>query len=196
MLNKGNRLPSHLINSLDLDPSWIEGQLQQDKKIMYNFGIATNAIRNGKYKGNPLKQRLKMSAVKSEFIDCFLYRFLTKKRIIVDIIVSLVKDYWVNFNSYDNVMERLDEMLDKKYLSPNKDETLIKLYNEAYGKDKGYQMFLYFTKKGRDRFWGLGQQYFDETGKEPWTIRLGENEKLPIEKINTKVIWEKHNLKF
>ena len=195
MLNKGKKLPNYLINSLSLDPSWVDGQIQQDKQMMRDYGVASRNVKL-KYSGNPLKQRLKLSAVKGEFIDFFLYKLLAKKRVVVDIIVSLVKKYWINFNSYDSVMKRLDEMLDKKYLNKNKDETLLNLYNEAYGKDKGYQMFLYFTKEGRSRFWGVGQQYFDRTGEEPWTIRLGENEKLPTEKINTKDIWEKHNLEF
>ena len=170
MLNKGNQLPKYLINSLDLDPSWIQLQIKNDKKIMYDYGIATDAIRNGKYRGNSLKQRLKMSAVKSEFIDCFLFKFLYKKKIIVDIIVSLVKEYWINFNILDS--KRKDEVLS------------LNLYKEAYGEDKGYQIWLYFTKKGSSRFQGLGQQFFETTRRPPYIIVLGKNELLPEKNIN------------
>lgn len=104
-------LEKHLINSLPLETDWIMPLLEKDKKIMYNYGIASLAIRTGKYKNDVIKQRRKLKAVKNEFIDCFIYSYLKKKRIVVNLIVKLVKDYWKEFNSYDNIMKQIDKLL-------------------------------------------------------------------------------------
>ena len=104
-------IEKYIVDSLSLETKWIMPLLEKDKKIMYNFGIASFAIRNGKYKNNKVKQRLKLASVKDEFIECFLCKFLATKKVVVNIIVKLVKDYWINFNSYDNIIKQIDKLL-------------------------------------------------------------------------------------
>ena len=104
------------MESLDLDPSFMEGLLKQDNKIMAQFGIASLAIQNGKYKNNKTKQRLKIEATKNEFIDAFLIRFLKRKNIIITIITTAIKNYWSN--DYDRIMEELDRLLIKPKPKP------------------------------------------------------------------------------
>jgi hypothetical protein len=102
-------IPNLWIQSLDFDPSFLQELLKNDFEIMKSFQIASLAINHGKYKNNKLKKRLKLSALKNQFIDIFLLKFLKRKNIIINIIVKSIKEYWLD--DYDRVMEQLDKLL-------------------------------------------------------------------------------------
>jgi len=112
-------LPKYLFDSLPLETNWIEELIRQDKKIMESFAIASYAIKNGKYKYDKRRQRLKLKATKDEFTELYLVKFLKKKSIIVSIIVDSIKDYWKNQPSdYDKLIAELDLILATPIDSP------------------------------------------------------------------------------
>ena len=122
-------LPKYLFDSLPLETNWIEELIRQDKKIMESFAIASYAIKNGKYKYDKRRQRLKLKATKDEFTELYLVKFLKKKSIIVSIIVDSIKEYWKNQPSdarthdgeasdYDKLIAELDLILDTPIDSP------------------------------------------------------------------------------
>jgi hypothetical protein len=97
------------LDSLDFDPTFLQELLKNDFEIMKSFHIASLSINQGKYKNNKLKKRLKLAALKNEFIDIFLLKFLKRKNIIIKIIVKSIKEYWLD--DYDRVMDQLDKLL-------------------------------------------------------------------------------------
>jgi len=105
-------LPKYLVDSLPIETNWIEELIRQDNELMKSFAIASYAIKNGKYKYDKRRQRLKLKAIKDEFTELYLVKFLKKKSIIVSIIVDSIKDYWKNQPSeYDKLMAELDLIL-------------------------------------------------------------------------------------
>ena len=108
------KIPKLWLDGLDLNPSFMESLLSKDKEIMYNFGIASKAIKMGKYRNDPTKQRLKLEATKNEFIDCFLYKYLFRKNTIIKIKNKLIMEYdfkRTKINEYDLIMKELDNLL-------------------------------------------------------------------------------------
>lgn len=102
------------IQKLSLDPGlemFLQEDIKKDNQIMYQFGLAINAIKNGKYKNNKLKMRLKLEATKNEFIDIFLLKFLKRKEIIINIKNNCIINYFKY--DYDKIMKELDELLIK-----------------------------------------------------------------------------------
>ena len=97
--------------SLDRETYWIEQLLKDDKNIMKNFGIASFAIKNGKYKNNKFKQKLKLQSTKNEFIDIFLMKLLRRKEIIINIKNKIIKDFFKL--DYDKIMLELDNLIIK-----------------------------------------------------------------------------------
>ena len=97
--------------SLDLETSWIEQQLKDDKNIKKNFDIASFAIKNGKYKNNKFKQKLKLLATKNEFIDFFLLKYLKRKEITINIKNKIINDFFKL--DYDKIMLELDNLIIK-----------------------------------------------------------------------------------
>ena len=131
-----------LIQSLDLETEWMDTLLKQDEKTMKSFGIACYAIKNGKYKNDKRKQRLKLQAVKNQFLDAFIANFLKRKSIVVSIIVKGIQDYWTNQPSeYDKLMKELDLILstpliyDKENCQEDKGKSQ-KFENELYNKER------------------------------------------------------------
>ena len=109
------KIPKLWLDGLDLNPSFMESLLSKDKEIMYNFGIASKAIKMGKYRNDPTKQRLKLEATKNEFIDCFLYKYLFRKNTIIKIKNKLIMEYdfkRTKINEYDLIMKELDILLE------------------------------------------------------------------------------------
>ncbi len=109
------KIPKLWIDGLDLNPSFMETLLTKDKEIMFHYQIAKTAIKNGKYKNDRLKQRLKLEATKNEFIDTFLYKYLKRKNTIIKIKNKLIMEY--NFkrtkiNEYELIMKELDSLLE------------------------------------------------------------------------------------
>ena len=108
------KIPKLWLDGLDLNPSFMETLLSKDKKIMYSFGLASRAIKNGKYRNDLTKQRLKLAATKNEFIDCFLYNYLFRKNTIIKIKNKLIMEYDFKrskINEYDLIMKELDIIL-------------------------------------------------------------------------------------
>ena len=131
-------------------PEYIHKWIKEDKKIMYNFGIANLAITSGKYKDSKLKQKLKKSAVQNEFIDCFLNKFAKKIHIIISLKNKLIKDYFKDTMTYDNIMKELDELLWKtEPKKPFIDEEVLQKYIDKNNgcPYRGKQEYLYFTIK-------------------------------------------------
>ena len=102
------------IQQLSIDhglEKYLQESIKEDKKIMYNFGLASHAIKNGKYKNDKLKQRLKLEAIKNEFIDIFLFKFLKRKEIIINIKNNCIINYFKY--DYDEIMKELDKLIIK-----------------------------------------------------------------------------------
>jgi len=160
------------IQKLSLDDGlekYLQESIKKDKKIMYNFGLASQAIKNGKYKNDKLKQRLKLEATKNKFVDIFLYKFLKRKEIIINIKNNCIINYFKY--DYDEIMEELDKLIIKKpFIDNDILQKYIKINNGC--PNKGLQHYLYIEKKGRDRFKysKAGLDFYDTTGKEPWNI--------------------------
>ena len=147
---------------------FLQEEIKKDKTIMNNFGIATLAIKNGKYKNNKLKQRLKLEATKNQFIDIFLLKFLKRKKIVINIKNKIINDYFKL--DYDEIMKELDKLIEKPFID---DEVLQKYIEKNNGcPHRGKQEYFYFEKEGRDRFKysKAGLDFYDKTGKEPWKI--------------------------
>lgn len=154
---------------------FLEEQIKNDKKIMMEFGVATHFIKQ-KYKNSKIKQKLKLEATKNLIIDNFLFKFLKRKEIVINIKNKMIKDYFKKkekcSNEYDDIMRRLDLILIKD--KPFIDEGRFQKYLDRFGKSKGKQYYFYFEKKGRDRFKysESALNFYDNTGKEPWKIKM------------------------
>jgi hypothetical protein len=113
-MNKNN-VPKLWIESLDVDPSFMEDLLRQDNKIMYSYGLAVAAIKSGKYRNDPRKQRMKMAATKNDFIDLFIYNYLKRKSTVIKIKNKLIMEYdfskRTKKNEYELIMKELDSLL-------------------------------------------------------------------------------------
>ena len=141
-------IPKLWIQSLDLETDWLEGLLKQDDITMKSFNIATYAIRNGKYKNDKRKQRLKLQAVKNQFFDCYLINFLKRKSVVIGLIVKGVEEYWKNQpngeeSDYDKLMKELDEILS----TPLEYDTTVDTKNK--GESKEFQVELYQQERTR-----------------------------------------------
>jgi len=108
------KIPKLWLDGLDLNPSFMETLLSKDKKIMYSFGLASRAIKTGKYRNDPTKLRLKLEATKNEFIDVFLYKYLFRKNTIIKIKNKLIMEYdfkRTKMNEYESIIKDLDILL-------------------------------------------------------------------------------------
>ena len=179
--------------------NYLHKWIHEDKKIMYNFGIATLAIKGGKYANNKLKQRLKLEATKNEFIDCYLNKLILKAQVIINCKNQFIIEYFKNKNKeseYDIIMRELDLLLDKPVQPQNIDkirQEIINKKNEAiliyFNNVKKYktmcpwslknewksvkheQEFKYLYLTGIYRFHSqVGKDFYKKTGQEPWTI--------------------------
>jgi len=110
-----NNVPKLWIESLDVDPSFMQELLKQDNKIMYSYGLAVAAIKSGKYRNDPRMQRLKMAATKNDFIDLFIYNYLKRKNTVIKIKNKLIMEYdfskRTKENEYELIMKELDSLL-------------------------------------------------------------------------------------
>ena len=108
-------VPKLWIESLDVDPSFMEDLLKQDNKIMYSYGLAVASIKSGKYRNDPRKQRMKMAATKNDFIDLFIYNYLKRKNTVIKIKNKLIMEYdfskRTKENEYELIMKELDSLL-------------------------------------------------------------------------------------
>ena len=113
-----SKIPKLWVEGLDLNPTFMEELLKKDKKIMYHYGIATHAIKTGKYRNDKFKQRLKLEATKNEFIEAFLYKYLKRKNTIINIKNKLIMEFNFNFkrtkkiDEYEVLMKELDILLE------------------------------------------------------------------------------------
>ena len=103
----------------------IKDDLRNCKKTNYSFGIATLAIKTGKYRNNKLKQRMKLEATKNEFIDSKLTEWVYRINTIVKIKNKLIIDYFksllvVIVDPYESLMIELDKLLFSTDKSNNK----------------------------------------------------------------------------
>ena len=131
-----------IIYSLPVDPSFIENLIKMDKKTMACFHMTSVAINTtSKYKNKKQRER-KLKAVKNEFTDAFLIKYLKQKSIIINIIVGAVSNYWKNANSYDNIMKELDILLN--------DNNGIKSLEQTKTKNKECEIKLYNPQKPRN----------------------------------------------
>ncbi len=85
----------------------------EDSYNLKQLGICKYAIENGKYRNNPRKIRMKLRAVQRQLSDTYLYNFLKKRNIIINLIVKKVSEYWKKKNSYENIMKELDKLIIK-----------------------------------------------------------------------------------
>ena len=110
-----NNVPKLWIESLDVDPSFMQELLKQDNKIMYSYGLAVAAIKSGKYRNDPRMQRMKMAATKNDFIDLFIYNYLKRKNTVIKIKNKLIMEYdfskRTKENEYELIMKELDSLL-------------------------------------------------------------------------------------
>lgn len=179
----------------------IYDEIKNNNKYMYSFGIASHAIKNGKYKNNKRLKRMKLEAVKNQFIDCKLGEWCKKINTIIKIKNKLITDYFKNLDQlddYDLLMCELDKLLDNNTpkekevieIPHNKEITkkindmvlrhfssfnkyLDKYKNLNLGKCKAIQEHTYFTKKGVYRFHSrIGREFYLRTGNPPFTIYL------------------------
>lgn len=105
----------YLMQSLPKDPEFIQTLLLNDKEIMKLYGLSAYAIKTGKYRDNKQKQKLKLLAIKNEFSENFLIKFLKRKEIIIKILNKSILDYFKSSTysdiSYKKIMMDLDNLL-------------------------------------------------------------------------------------
>ena len=135
-MQKQKQIPKLWIDGLDLNPSFMETLLAKDKEIMFHYQIAKTAIKNGKYKNDRLKQRLKLEATKNEFIDTFLYKYLKRKNTIIKIKNKLIMEY--NFkrtkiNEYELIMKELDSLLEIPTKTKKIEKAKCNCKNKGFG---------------------------------------------------------------
>ena len=116
------------VDSLPLDPSFLEDLLKLDENIMASFAVASLAIKNTpKYKKSKMLMNMKLRALKENYIECFLAQYLKRKNIVISLKNKLVLDYYSNKNKdkldYESIMSELDSLIKpeyKKVISPIK----------------------------------------------------------------------------
>ena len=112
------------------EPQQLHHQLAKDESIMYQYGICVQAVKlNPKYK-QKRKYRMKIEAIKNQFIDCFLSKEIKRIQIIVKIKNDLISEYFKKVNSYDYIMEELDKLLVKPVVKP---DPQCNCRNEGFG---------------------------------------------------------------
>ena len=121
------------VDSLPLDPSFLEDLLKLDENIMASFAVASLAIKNTpKYKKSKMLMNMKLRALKENYIECFLAQYLKRKNIVISLKNKLVLEYYSNKNKdipysdkldYYSIMAELDLLIKpeyKKVISPIK----------------------------------------------------------------------------
>ena len=116
------------VDSLPLDPSFLEDLLKLDENIMASFAVASLAIKNTpKYKKSKMLMNMKLRALKENYIECFLAQYLKRKNIVISLKNKLVLEYYSNKNKdkydYESIMSELDSLIKpeyKKVISPIK----------------------------------------------------------------------------
>jgi len=83
----------------------------EDKYNLEQLGKCKFAVENGKYRNNSRKQRMKLKAVQRQLSDGYLYNFLKKRNIVINLIVINIAEYWKKKNSYEGIMEELDKLI-------------------------------------------------------------------------------------
>ena len=121
------------VESLPLDPSFLEDLLKLDENIMASFAVASHAIKNTpKYRKSKMLMNMKLRALKDNYIECFLSQYLKRKNIVISLKNKLVLEYYSNKKKntscadkydYDSIMAELDSLIKpeyKKVISPIK----------------------------------------------------------------------------
>lgn len=111
------------VDSLPLDPSFLEDLLKLDKNIMSSFAISSLAIKNTpKYKNSKMLMNMKLRALKDNYIECFLAQYLKRKNIVISLKNKLVLDYYsdkIKITSspydYESIMAELDLLIKPEY---------------------------------------------------------------------------------
>ena len=113
------------VDSLPLDPSFLEDLLKLDENIMASFAVASLAIKNTpKYKNSKMLMNMKLRALKDNYIECFLAQYLKRKNIVISLKNKLVLDYYSDKNlitssfsayDYDSIMAELDSLIKPEY---------------------------------------------------------------------------------
>jgi len=120
------------VDSLPLDPSFLEDLLKLDNNIMGSFAISSLAIKKTpKYRKSKMLMNMKLKALKDNYIECFLTQYLKRKNIVISLKNKLILDYYSDKNKikscslydYDSIMAELDLLIKpeyKKVISPKK----------------------------------------------------------------------------
>jgi len=121
------------VDSLPLDPSFLEDLLKLDSNIMSSFAISSLAIKNTpKYRKSKMLMNMKLRALKDNYIECFLAQYLKRKNIVISLKNKLILDYYSDknkitysssVNDYESIMAELDLLIKpeyKKVISPIK----------------------------------------------------------------------------
>lgn len=87
--------------------------LSNDKGIMLNYGICVNAVKSNPKYSNKRVYRMKIEAIKNQFIDCFLSKQIKRVQIIMKIKNDAIKNHFEKVNSYEYIMEELDKLIVK-----------------------------------------------------------------------------------
>lgn len=112
-MSKLNNIPKLWEDAIDVEPEFFETLLTRDREIMYCFGLATAAVRVGKNSHNPALVRMKIKAIKNEYIDAFLWTYLKKKDVIIKLKNKLILEYYPQYkrNEYDRIIKELDSLI-------------------------------------------------------------------------------------
>ena len=113
------------VDSLPLDPSFLEDLLKLDHNIMSSFGVASLAVKNTpKYKKSKMLRNMKLRALKDNYIECFLAQYLKRKNVVISLKNKLILDYYSDKNKntscadkydYDSIMAELDSLIKPEY---------------------------------------------------------------------------------
>ena len=112
-MSKLNNIPKLWQDGLDIDEEMFSNLLAKDKEVMYCFGLASAAVKTGKHRNSPAMVRMKIKAIKNEYIDAFLYSYLKKKDITIKLKNKLILEYYPKYkrNQYESIIKELDSLL-------------------------------------------------------------------------------------
>lgn len=142
----------------NINPRVVKKLMYEDDKIMYNYGVCVNAAKL-KYGKKSQKYKMKVSAIQNEFIDHFIVKMFYE--------IQILKG-------------KLCESLLKYHKKQNYLKSAFKLHFP-----KNYLlMYLYFTKKGVNKFsTSFGKKFYLKTKTEPYSFSLSEENKILINNI-------------
>ena len=142
----------------NIDPKIIQDELYNDKKVMYSYGLCVGATKI-KYSNDKRRYRMKVEAIKNQFVDTYLEKLFYK----MQIDKGKLNEDLLNYHKNENY---------KKY-------NFKKHFPLHY-----YNMFYYFSRKGAGRFPNkISRDFFLKTGKEPYTFSLSDKNKILVNDI-------------